>query len=122
MLPGTRHTLLFLGVSKVWWSATKFERFHWTESDGSYLVGWHNRDFFLDPPEDWRRMYVATPTSWTDYETCRAFSVPSSSVFVYKGNAMVEVDDGGRFSRTKYAYQEVFVAGHCVIVILQELE
>lgn len=75
------HMLSFVDGLKVWWSATKFERPHWTESDGSYCLGWHSREFFLVAVGEWRRMYIASPTMWKEYKPCCALSVPSSAVF-----------------------------------------
>lgn len=63
MLPWLRHKLLLSELSSIWRNATNFERRHWTEPDTSYIFGWQNREAFLVPPEERRRLYVATPTS-----------------------------------------------------------
>lgn len=118
ILPWPRHGLYFLEGSKAWCNARKFERRHRTEGDGSYFFGWHNRQLFLAPPEERRRLYVATAMSWVEYKTCSALSVPSGPVLAYKANAMVYVDEKGRISRERDLFLQVAVADRCVMVFM----
>lgn len=57
------HTSLFPKWSKMWQSATKFERRQRAELFVFYFVAWYYREFFLVLPEERKRMHVARPAS-----------------------------------------------------------
>lgn len=74
------------------------------------------------PPEERRRMYVATPTSWEKNRPCRVLFVPSCPFLAYEVNAMVGMDEEGRTSRIRGVFIRVAAACHCDMVIVQFLE
>lgn len=106
------HLLPFLDETKAWRSAVEFERRHLTEPDGSYFVGRHNLVLFLVLPEERSCLYGAAQSSWKEYEPCCAFSMPSSPLFAYKSNAMVDVNGDGSVVVKRDVLLLVSVADH----------
>lgn len=78
--------------------------------------------FSLVPPEKRRKLYVATATSWKKHKPCHALSVPSCSVYAYKTNAMVDVDEEVKISGKRDVRLPVVDADRCFMVILQGLQ
>lgn len=85
--------LPFLHKSKVRRNGTKFERRHWTELGALFNVSWHNGESFLVPPDERRRLFVATPPSLKRYKLCRTYAVPSIPACASKSNARNDEDD-----------------------------
>lgn len=73
------------------------------------------------PPEERRGLYVAVPRSRKSYHPCRALSVPSSPVFAFKANAMVDMNDAGTAGTGREVYMQVGIADHVVTVFMQFL-
>lgn len=71
------------------------------------------------PLDERRRLYVATPQSWKEYESCHALTVPSSSVFAYKANVMVDEDELGTAGRQRDVFLRVTMPDHVVMAVMQ---
>lgn len=87
-----------------------------------FFVGWHNRKFFLVPLEEKRRLHVAAPPLWRGHKPCRALAVPSSPVFSYKSNAMVDADGTGTTGKDRDLFMQVAMANHVIMMFMQFLE
>lgn len=88
-----------------------------------YAFGrWCNREFPLEPLEEKKRLFFATPQSWKEYKPCLALVVPSNPVFAYKATAMVGVDEVGTERRKLDVFLRVSISDHFVTVIMQFLE
>lgn len=122
VLPWPYQGLPFLTGSWKWRDRVRFERRHRLDTGRGYFVGWHNTEFFPVSGVERRRLYVPTPLDWKIREPCRALAVPSSPVFAYKANMMVDIDDAGTPGAKKERYMNVALADHTVMMIMQFLQ
>lgn len=118
VLAWPHHMLIFLDGLNVKRNVTKFEQHHRTELKCPCFVGWQNREFFHEPLEGKRYMYVMTTLSEKYDKPCRALSRASRSVCGYRANKMDNVKKDGMARRLRNLPPLVAIVDRVIMAII----
>lgn len=70
------------------------------------------------PPEERRGLYVAVPPLWKECKLCLGLAVPTSPVFAYNANTMVDEDEASTAKNQWDAFLRAAIVDHIVIIIM----